>query len=568
MYFNFLISDFNSFDITFALQQFGNHLFMNKYLYFVSSLFLFLFVTSCVKYSNKDILTQAHSIIEDRPDSALILLESIEDPESLNQNDYAQYGLLLIQAHKMNKISIKSDDFITYIVNYYEAHPSDKLGRAYSYAGQVLEAQGKYDEAEKYYLKAIGFDSNNTPRAKSYSAYFLADMYSNNLQNYKKAIEYYNLSIKYFKEYQLDFKEENILKLIGDSYVKDHQLDEGVKYYRLAKDKISRDSTKILVDLLQNIAVTLTNLDKYPEARYAITRAIELSKANSNLAICHAIKGDILEKQNLKDSAIYYNNEAINYAKKIDNQDVLLDAYQSIYRIAAKSNKPQLALDNYINFNEITETLGQKQKYDDIKLLEKRIDFEKNRSQYRANRLKVQSIIFLITLVVIVIPVAFAYYRNRKKKYIRQISEVLEARNETIRSVMKARHQNLDLYKRMVILSMSPQKSKYRSFLETANKILLGHDYEFEFDWEYASSLVNTTYHNYVVRLTEKYPTLTELEVKICILLKIGFSLTEISDITGKSTHTIYKYSSHIRKKLEISDNTHTVEFIDNSLAL
>ena len=127
---------------------------------------------------------------------------------------------------------------------------------------------------------------------------------------------------------------------------------------------------------------------------------------------------------------------------------------------------------------------------------------------------------------------------------------------------MEARSQNIEIYRRMVTLSISPQKNKYRHFLESANKILFGQDYLFEFDWEYLSALVNENYNAYVDRLIQTYPEMTDME------MKCGFSLTEIAEITGKSSHTIYKYSSHIRKKAGIPENKNTVEFLDSVLAM
>lgn len=530
------------------------------------SLIIFSF-SSCTRYTPKDILNQVESFIELKPDSALILLESIEAPESLSHEDYARYGLLLIEAHKLNKISITDDAFITYIINYYEKHPCDDLGRAYFYAGQVFEEQEEYTEAENYYLKALNFEGKNTHKLKAYSAYFLADMYDNNFKDYKKAIVYYEKGLDYFKQNNLFFSEENILKLIGDCYVKDLQFDKGVEVYRMAIAKIPNDSISTKAKIYRDIAVTLTGLGKYPEANYAADKAIDISERNRDLAIGYAVKGDIYEKQGIKDSTLHYNNKAITFAKRSKDYETMQNAYNSMYEVAAKSNNLQLALDNYKNFNQVTEIIGQKQKYDNIKYLERKIDFERNRSLYLKNKMKEQTIIFLAILVSVIIPLTFIYYRYRKKRYIELISQQLHDKNEIIRSVMESRSQNIEIYRRMVTLSISPQKNKYRHFLENANKILFAQDYEFEFDWEYASSLVNKNYNGYVNKLTEVYPDMTDMEIKISVLLKCGFSLTEIAEITGKSTHTIYKYSSHIRKKAGIPENKNTVEFLDSALA-
>lgn len=541
---------------------------LNKPIYFLYSIILIStgFFFSCSPYHPEEILDQVDAIVETKPDSALLLLESIESPEALSEKDYARYGLLLIKTHKMNKISIVDDVFITYIIDYYEKHPSDDLGRAYFYAGQVFEEQGNIEEAERYYLKGFFFEGENTLKLQAYSAYFLADMYENQTKDYKRAISYYEQALEYFKKYNLDFREEKILKLIGDCYAKDRQLTKAVEIYRKAIACVPQDSVGAIAGIYFDIAQVLISMHKYPEAIYAVDKGLEQAATEKDKAVGFLMKGDVFEKQARTDSALYYNNKAICYAKNTGDYTVLHDAYGSVYNIAMETKNWELALDNYRDFNRVTEIIGQKQKYDDIKYLERKIDFEKNRSLYFKDRLKIQTIIFLAILIAIVIPLAFMYYRNKKKKYIEEINQSLEAKREIIRSAMKARSQNVELYKKMVILSISPQKNKYAAFLQNANKILFGQDSFFEFDWEYTVSLMNENYNNYVTRLCEKYPDLTLLEVKICVLLKIGFSLTEIADITEKSTHTIYKYSSNIRKKTGIPENANTVDFLDNEL--
>lgn len=170
--------------------------------------------------------------------------------------------------------------------------------------------------------------------------------------------------------------------------------------------------------------------------------------------------------------------------------------------------------------------------------------------------------------VFVVIIISFVHYIYKKEKQVESISQQLRDKNEMIRLVMVTRCQNIEIYRRMVSLSMSPQKNKYKHFLDSANKILYDQDYLFKFDWEYVSLLVNENYNGYVDRLVQTYPEMTDIETKICVLLKCGFFLTEIADITEKSTHTIYKYSSNVRKKAGVPEYKNTVEFLDDVLAM
>ena len=55
-----------------------------------------------------------------RPDSSLILLESIPSPEKLSEEDYATWCLLMTQARDKNYVEHTSDSVIGVAVRYFE----------------------------------------------------------------------------------------------------------------------------------------------------------------------------------------------------------------------------------------------------------------------------------------------------------------------------------------------------------------------------------------------------------------------------------------------------------------
>lgn len=62
-----------------------------------------------------------------RPDSSLILLESIPSPEKLSEEDYATGCLLMTQARDKNYVEHTSDSVIGVAVRYFEKQgPKDR----------------------------------------------------------------------------------------------------------------------------------------------------------------------------------------------------------------------------------------------------------------------------------------------------------------------------------------------------------------------------------------------------------------------------------------------------------
>lgn len=86
---------------------------------------------------------------------------------------------------------------------------------------------------------------------------------------------------------------------------------------------------------------------------------------------------------------------------------------------------------------------------------------------------------------------------------------------------------------------------------------------EFTIDWDIICDFGNNVFDNYIEKLDYHYAQLTDLEKKIIILQKLGFCMPEIAAILEKSIHTLYKYSSTIRKKINIPEDESLIDFID-----
>ena len=93
---------------------------MNKFLQNITSLVaivLFLIMGACNNHPQAPILLEVEKIIEEQPDSALSILNKVENINQLSEKDHATYCLLLTQAQDLNYIT----------------HTSDSLGEFYQF---------------------------------------------------------------------------------------------------------------------------------------------------------------------------------------------------------------------------------------------------------------------------------------------------------------------------------------------------------------------------------------------------------------------------------------------------
>ena len=92
------------------------------------------------------------------PDSALIILRSLDAAELDTDADRAKYSLLYSQALDKNHIDIKSDSLISYAVEYYDRVGDDaNSAKAYYYLGCVYENADDFYAAARAYVEAKNY---------------------------------------------------------------------------------------------------------------------------------------------------------------------------------------------------------------------------------------------------------------------------------------------------------------------------------------------------------------------------------------------------------------------------
>ena len=121
---------------------------ISKYLVVLPTLLSLFF--SCIQRNGEveKLFVQVENLVEQNPDSALTLLKSIESPEDLNANNYANNLLLYIQSKDKAAISIAEDTLIRIPVSYFlQKKDIPKKALAYFYSGRVNYQQKNNETA-------------------------------------------------------------------------------------------------------------------------------------------------------------------------------------------------------------------------------------------------------------------------------------------------------------------------------------------------------------------------------------------------------------------------------------
>jgi tetratricopeptide (TPR) repeat protein len=104
----------------------------------------------------KAILDEAENIVEQYPDSAFRLLNTVYFPEDLSKKQYNRYVLLMMQAKDKSYRDITADTVIFAAKAYYEKkNDAPNAAMAAYYCGRILHEQKKAEEAAEAYLEAL-----------------------------------------------------------------------------------------------------------------------------------------------------------------------------------------------------------------------------------------------------------------------------------------------------------------------------------------------------------------------------------------------------------------------------
>lgn len=80
-------------------------------------------------------------------------------------------------------------------------------------------------------------------------------------------------------------------------------------------------------------------------------------------------------------------------------------------------------------------------------------------------------------------------------------------------------------------------------------------------DWNSFSEVFDQVHPSFVKNLTQQFPNLTKMEVRICILLRTGMSTDDMAQLLFLSDRSIESHRLHLRKKLKLTrnDNLYTI---------
>ena len=410
-----------------------------------------------------------------------------------------------------------------------EINDSAMIGDAYGSLGIIYSKQGKFDSSMVFYQKVLQvFDQLHLTKKKQ-PAYINIGDYFLELKQPDSALFYFNLSLQLDSVYQTRAISITYLN-IGLAYAQKKDYRKAFQYYRKS--------------------LNLSQKYSYRYVSYACY--LEMSRAFESL---HRI-----------DSSFYYFKQYTQLKDSVYNEDVLekIHQYQTFVELEKKDKELALAKSQ-------VEIIKQKERVARFKnyllfffgvfvLLLGLILFWRQRSITKS---KVEVMKKNREIQLIKIEMANREIEAKKVENERLTEELQKKKQDLLNFGLDISRKNkfFQTLKAEIKKAMNANEEEQQVTLKNLFFLLQNHT-RINDDLSLFQQNIENVNQEFITKLTQEFPDLTQLEINLCGMIKIGLSIKEISAIRNVSPKSVEMSRYRLRKKLNLPKNIDLTRFL------
>lgn len=559
--------------------------------------------------SDPPLLVEAENCMNERPDSALLLLESITHLNDLPKEQNPLWCLLYTQAQDKNRIEHTSDSLIQIAVKYYEnSNQRDRKMQAYYYCGRVFQDLNDALQAQDYYLKAykLGKDLNECSLmgrlcANLGTLYTFQELYRPALDFQKKAAGFFS-QVRDTVSLSLTFR--NIARI----HVCENHLDSAIANYSKAL-KYTSHLYKFYV--LNELADTYGKNGDYERglsyARDAYTR---IETVDDSCMVSLTLGGLYLKLDKI-DSAYHY----LSFSQKSTNPYTLKDTYHLLSQLEKSrgnwkdcvyfQQQHEIFRDS-IDKQTYTNTLARLQSIYDYRQVESEKEFYRQEADRKTNNLYQLALGSALVLLLIVI-ITFLLFNERREKEeqldqslrlkeqeYQNSNKYLEERSETIAKLeqqiivekqrvndnklqfetalaqeidrMKEKEKALERMQAIISEKLAFSVEHLQEKIEFNNLFFSSDLYQgLSTDWkkldetqwqEVVKMIDHVLYVGFISRIKILYPRISEQDLRVCCLTKLKIPVKRIAVLLSVNSQAISNRRKHLYETLTHEQGT------------
>ena len=539
----------------------------------ITILIVTLTAISCGKIKDAhNTLNDIETFINDRPDSALTILDSFITSLLDNKSVWAHQSLLHAQAKDKCYIDETNDSLMTQVVKYYEGkRDKEKLFKAYYYLGRIQYNAGDYAASMLSYTKAEQLIDKIDDEFIKGLLYAQLGMLHQKYYDYPRSLDAFNAAAKH---YELAGKTAHkyFAKLnIGQVYqeLKDYTAAE-VLLSEVMSWSYENDFVQLCQEALEFL-ITLYDETGQETKISSITNSMYADYCGSSLQVIQ-IRAFELSKQN-NASSIDMLNEADAYLQH--TVDTISNYYYK-YRVYKQFGQYKEALFNHeqmINVQDAQTSTVLKHPLLSIK--NDYIQAENKYMQLKVKMHKTQKHFAIIILCISICCITIYFLRRIQEKNTEMLGYI-EVATDLEKTLIEKCQEIESISNNLGVIGSELKTSEgyiseifYKQY-ELLNKLtstyyethVCNKDMEaiykqVSLEIERLSSdkkaisqlenFVNRYRRNIMNTIRTHLPDLTNMDYRLLCYLCAGFSAKAISIFTGDSTNNIYVKKSRIK---------------------
>ena len=532
---------------------------------YIIILIVLLSLASCTKHSEHwETLTQVESYIEERPDSALVVLQAIDTDELVGDEERAKHALLYSMALDKNYIDKTDFEVLQPAIDYYKDNgtATDKL-RTYFYQGRIYQNAGNDALAMECFVKAISEgDESDDILTKSHIYCAKGKIYYS-LCDWDNFIETNISAASLFQEAEAYNSYAYCLVAIINGYTLKDDPENAMLYIDECEKILDSTTSDILAYFYSAYLVYVTKygssqeisnlIDEYRSV-VPVTQIDWLTLANAYM---------VIEEYD----SVLHSIECYNHAHKFTASPKYKALKSEIYEKLGRYEESLRAYKEYMVLSDSTTWAVMQQ---DTKFVEERHNLEmaKAKETEAKNRL---TIIVLGCVVAVLALIIVVYIIHKRLKVSRNKNIMLESEKALYEQMYNEVVAERDALNEMIANNTIKEEAMeiIKKRLGVLNTIIVSHLSAKDTDIKRANEelerlIANRNDFIKSTRLTleENYPHffaylhdkgLEEFEIDFCCLYAIGLKGKEIKAYTNLTRH--YKDSSEVRQKLGLTES-------------
>lgn len=562
---------------------------------------------------NKQIpeLVKAEKVMFDHPDSALHILEKMEKPSSrTDKENHALWCLLTSQAKVKQLMKISSDSLVRIAYDYYK--PTENTRRkamSALYMGDINYELGNIEDAMQYYLEG----KTEVEKTDDYKTGYLIMFSLGKLYLFRNFADYaleactaaYDYAVKDSnKRYQM-----TALRYLARSYCLTNELTKAIDAYNQCASlalELGLGTDRYYYKVQTEIALVYANSGN-------LEKSLILSKSLPVEYQSTVIIGKNYYYLNQYDSAYYYLNKSLGtdnvYTKTLIYELLYKISKYPKYQHSLKDYCDSLLYynDSILRLDKSKEIIVYKEKYNNEKLItaKQKLEIEKANITYWW-MFTIVIVLFLLILLIYIylhkritlhqkeeemtnlalqlhqkeleveknesyiveLQSQFEKYNKKEEFYIEQVEAFknLKKENERLSLEKNMLHEKIASYSisshelsnvktlsdRLLLLEKREKElcSLLLSQIPFLRKLHLQPVYLNETELNDICKIADNIFQEFTQRLSKDISVLSEHEIILCSLIKLRFSITEISIFLNITPASVSRSKLRIKNKI------------------